>query len=370
MELKRGYDLPKAMRIPGSIPIISSSGPSGWHNESKAIGPGVVTGRYGTVGQVFFVEGEYWPLNTALYVRDFKGSNPRFISYFLKTIPWSKFTDKAAVPGVNRNHVHMEPVVVPPLEEQRRIAGVLGALDDKIELNRKMNRTLEEMAQAIFKSWFIDLDMPNECRVQELIDRGWLVIGDGYRAKRSELAPHGLPFARAANINDGFHFDGPELLGQDGIQRAKHKASQPLDVVFTSKGTVGRFAFVMSSTRPFVYSPQLCFWRSANPQRLSPYFLLYWMRSPAFLGQVAAVKGQTDMADYVSLRDQRRMVIAVPAPQRQAEAVDRIRPLVERQYHATAESRTLTALRDALLPKLISGEIRVPEAEKAVETAL
>ena len=76
LELKRGYDLPKRLRVAGNVPIISSSGPSGMHNESKCSGPGVVTGRYGTVGEVFFIEGDYWPLNTALYVRDFKGRIP------------------------------------------------------------------------------------------------------------------------------------------------------------------------------------------------------------------------------------------------------------------------------------------------------
>ncbi|HVW89311.1 MAG TPA: restriction endonuclease subunit S, partial [Gaiellaceae bacterium] len=84
VELKRGYDLPHRDRKPGSVPVISSSGLSGAHAKAKVKGPGVVTGRYGTVGEVFFVDGDFWPLNTTLYVRDFKGNDPRFISYFLR----------------------------------------------------------------------------------------------------------------------------------------------------------------------------------------------------------------------------------------------------------------------------------------------
>ena len=126
IELKRGYDLPKRERIPGSVPLVSSSGITDYHAKAKVKGPGVVTGRYGTLGQVFFVRDDFWPLNTTLYVRDFKGHDPRFISYFLRTLDFSAYSDKAAVPGLNRNHLHQDIVRVPPLGEQRAIARVLG----------------------------------------------------------------------------------------------------------------------------------------------------------------------------------------------------------------------------------------------------
>ena len=140
------------------MPIVSSSGISGWHAEARASGPGVVTGRYGTIGQVFYVQQDYWPLNTTLYVRDFKGNDPLFVSYLLRTIDFESCSDKSSVPGVNRNHLHLIKVALPPLPEQLGIAAILGALDDKIELNRRMNQTLESMAQVLFTSWFVDFD--------------------------------------------------------------------------------------------------------------------------------------------------------------------------------------------------------------------
>ena len=159
IEFKRGYDLPKRERRPGAVPIVSSSGLTGKHSESKVHGPGVVTGRYGTLGQIFFISGNFWPLNTTLYVRDFKGNDPRFVSYFLRGLDFSAYSDKAAVPGLNRNHIHQEIVRIPTdVHEQRAIAHILGTLDDKIELNRRKNETLEAMAQALFKSWFVDFD--------------------------------------------------------------------------------------------------------------------------------------------------------------------------------------------------------------------
>ena len=158
LTLQRGFDLSTQKRKPGNVPIVSSSGVSGRHDEAKARGPGVVTGRYGTVGQVFYITHDFWPLNTTLWVKDFKGNHPRFAYYLLQTLNYRSCSDKSSVPGVNRNDLHRIKVKRPGLDEQRAIAHILGKLDDKIELNRRTNETLEGMARAIFKSWFVDFD--------------------------------------------------------------------------------------------------------------------------------------------------------------------------------------------------------------------
>ena len=148
--------------------------------------------------------------------------------------------------------------------------------------------------------------------VRDLIQDGVLVVGDGYRAKNSELSGNGVPFARAGNVADGFRFAGADRFPEDGLHKVGDKTSRPGDVVFTSKGTVGRFAFVRGDTEHFVYSPQLCFWRSLDRTAIDPYFLYCWMRGPEFFGQFKGVAGQTDMAEYVSLTDQRRMFVTLP----------------------------------------------------------
>lgn len=298
--------------------------------------------------------------------------NPDFLYYLLVFSDLPALALGSAVPYINAGDIARMEVDVPRYDEQRAIAEVLGALDDKIELNRQMNRTLEEMASALFERMMgaVDDDPALEVAVQSLIDRRLLVVGDGYRAKNNELAPSGLPFARAGNIDAGFLFADAELLGWPAVERAGSKVSVPHDVVFTSKGTVGRFAFVAPTTPRFAYSPQLCFWRSQNHDALSPYFLYQWMRSRRFLEQVDAVKGQTDMADYVSLTDQRLMKVAVPAPPLQQCLREEVAPLWALHFSNTDETKTLTALRDALLPKLLSGEVRLRQAEKMVEAAL
>ena len=128
VNLKRGYDLPRQKRRPGKVPIVSSSGTSDFHDTAMVEGPGVITGRYGTIGNVYYVEEDFFPLNTTLYVQDFKGNDKRFTSYFLRTIDFFSCSDKAAVPGVNRNHLHLLEAKIPPLAEQKAIAHILGTL--------------------------------------------------------------------------------------------------------------------------------------------------------------------------------------------------------------------------------------------------
>jgi type I restriction enzyme, S subunit len=146
----------------------------------------------------------------------------------------------------------------------------------------------------------------------DLIRDGILEIGDGYRAKNIEMGNTGLPFVRAGNINNGFNLNEADILDETSVAKAGSKISRPGDVVLTSKGTFGRFAFVQIETPRFVYSPQLCYWRVKDSSIIDPRFLFFWMHSSDFWHQAYAVKNLTDMADYVSLKDQRNMTITVP----------------------------------------------------------
>ena len=158
--------------------------------------------------------------------------------------------------------------------------------------------------------------------VAKLIKDRKLDIGDGYRAKNSELGSPGIPFARAGDINGGFNFEGADEFPVADLDRVGRKRSKPGDVVFTSKGTVGRFAIVREETTPFVYSPQLCYWRSLDHDVLIPTFLFYWMHSRSFMEQVNAVMNQTDMAAYVSLRNQRKFQVETPTVSTQRRIAD------------------------------------------------
>jgi len=149
--LKRGYDLPADERLAGGVPVISSSGISGYHKETKVCGPGVVTGRYGTLGEVFFIERDFWPLNTTLYVRNFKNNDPKFISYFLKLHLAVYQSDALSIPGINRNFVHKLLCAAPPLPEQHRIAAVLSTIDHNLAAERDHRTCLQTLKKGLMQ---------------------------------------------------------------------------------------------------------------------------------------------------------------------------------------------------------------------------
>lgn len=148
IQFQRGFDLPNRLRKAGTIPIISSAGEYDTHNQAMVSAPGVVTGRYGTIGGVFYVREDFWPLNTTLFVKDFKGNHPLFVFHLLKTIDFASHSGKSGVPGVNRNDLHELIVALPPLAEQRAIAETLGAVDALLTGQRALLAKKRDLKQA------------------------------------------------------------------------------------------------------------------------------------------------------------------------------------------------------------------------------
>jgi type I restriction enzyme S subunit len=160
LTLQRGFDITRKQQQPGQVPVVSSGGVSSFHNESKVTAPGVVLGRKGSLGTTFFMQDDFWPHDTTLWVKDFKGNNPAFVYYFFLNMSsvLKKMDVGAANPALNRNHVHPMEVRWPVRNVQDHIAKILVTIDSKITNNHQVNQTLEELAQAIFKSWFVDFE--------------------------------------------------------------------------------------------------------------------------------------------------------------------------------------------------------------------
>jgi len=397
IELKRGYDLPQQDRRPGAVPLVSSSGVTDHHAESMAKGPGVVTGRYGTLGQVFYIEQDFWPLNTTLYVRDFKGNDPRFISYFLRGLDFFVYSDKAAVPGLNRNHLHQARVVVPTdVGEQRAIAHILGTLDDKIELNRRMSETLERQARALFKSWFVDFDpvrakmegrdpglpqpladlFPARLVDSELgeIPEGWDVgrFGDVVELLRDSENPLDSPDTVFDHFSIPAFDDGQWPKQEFGESIKSLKSRVPAGVVLLSKLNpeiervwlvdVESDARAICSTEFLVLAPRVPYGRA---------FVYCLARSPLFRQELEGLVTGTSKSHQRAQAGGILGLTAVQPPDALGRAFEEAAALLlERTLVCRRESRTLAALRDALLPKLISGELRVEDAEKVAAKAV
>ncbi len=143
--LQRGFDLPKRLRKEGAYLLASSSGIIDTHDEAKVSGPGIFTGRSGSVGNTFYVEEDFWPLNTTLYVKDFHGNNPRYCYWLLKNIDLLQFAGGTGVPTLNRNIVHDHRVLVAPPSQQEDIAE---KIDDAMA---KSNEVKEKYTQKLTK---------------------------------------------------------------------------------------------------------------------------------------------------------------------------------------------------------------------------
>jgi len=273
------------------------------------------------------------------------------------------------------------PIVLPSLAYQAKIAQILGSIDDLIENLQRQAEVLEEMSRAVYREWFVNFHYPRHEDVPQIdsgagwFPQGWnvtstgalireriLEIGDGYRAKNSELTgdEDGLPFVRVGNVRRGrLSLDGCDRLPLSYRSMLKSKVSRAGDVVLSSKGTVGRLAYLGPRDPEVAYSPQVSYWRSLKPHELPSAYLYLWVQSDSFVKQTSATKGSTAMADYVNLTDQRRMSLVIPPVNLLAEFSTRVEPLLSGTSNARGRAEMLAKLRDLLLPRLVTGQIDV-----------
>jgi type I restriction enzyme S subunit len=161
--LQRGFDLPKAKRLEGAVPIYAATGVTGFHNESKVRAPGVVTGRSGTIGDVLYVQEDFWPLNTALWVKEFPRSEPLYAYYLLNSLDLKQFNSGAAVPTLNRNDIHGLEVLIPLRSLQRQFQEVAGTM-------LQQSRTHELQIQALRRTRDLLLPRLLAGQITNLID--------------------------------------------------------------------------------------------------------------------------------------------------------------------------------------------------------
>ena len=272
-------------------------------------------------------------------------------------------------------------ILAPSLPEQRRIAAVLGALDDKIALNRKMNETLEATAQAIFQSWFIDFDgVPPEELVESelgLIPKGWEVKRLGELCSNFTDGSHWSPKAstersslRIATVKDM----GDSSLRWEAMKRVSASDHQKLlrdgcmaqrgDILFSKDGTIGRVIHYLDNAELGLLS-SIAILRPTGED--VGVFLWGLMRRPETADVIRSGYVSGSALPRVILKDLKRLPLCFPDDETLHRYSQLVKPISHKIHYANAESRTLTALRDTLLPKLISGEVRVPEAKAQVE---
>jgi type I restriction enzyme S subunit len=378
--LQRGIDITRAAQRTGDVPVVSSGGISSFHDTPAAKAPGVVLGRKGVVGSVYFIEDDYWPHDTTLWVKDFKGNNPRFVYYFFKASAaiLAGLDVGSANPTLNRNHVHPIEVTWPPTSTQAAIAAVLGSLDDKIEHNRRTARALEELARATFKAWFVDFEpvkakasgatsfpgmppaafaaLPDRLTDSPLgqVPEGWevlplsgtikLTMGQSPKSEFYNTEGRGLPFHQGVT-DYGFRFPADRVYCT-----AEGRLAAAGDVLLSVRAPVGR---INVAGRQLILGRGLAGMRHLDHQQS---FLLYQMLH-TFPEEDAIGDGTIYKAvnkDFLSAMP----LLSPPPVFRQAFEAFAC-PLDEMVVAGEKESAKLATLRDYLLPLLLSGRVRV-----------
>lgn len=371
LTLKRGHDLPADSRHEGTIPVVSSSGITGYHNEAKAAAPGVVTGRYGTLGEVFYLDQDYWPLNTALYVVNFKDTHPRFAAYFLRNVLRDYQSDKAAVPGVDRNVLHEIKVRVPDTKTQARIASTLSEYDELMENNRRRMELLEEETRLLYKEWFIRLRFPGHelnCFLHGLPE-GWrrvrlaeitTKIGSGSTPRGGEASylAEGIPLIRSLNVyDDKFQDEGLAFISEAQASALANVTVEPRDILLNITGaSVTRCCMAPDRYLPARVNQHVMIIR-VDPHKVDPFFVHASINSDERKRQLLsyAQKGSTREALTKEMMASFEITLASDALTRQfgqtAEVSFRQREVLALQ------NQKLRSARDLLLPRLMSGEV-------------
>lgn len=354
--------------LDGPYPVFGSTSIIGWHEEFKIQGPGVVTGRSGSLGVVQYVEKDYWPHNTALWVKDFKGNLPRYVYYFLQTLGLEKYNAGVGVPTLNRNHLDNLEIDVHEKENQCKIASILSAYDDLIENNTRRIKILEEMAQAIYREWFVEFRAPGvELRPatreeqkltgKDVFPKGWEVKTFGEVAlnfdskrkpissmKRAEMKGE-YPYYGAAKVLDyvnDFIFDGKYLLiAEDG-------------------------SVITPDRKPVLQLVNCKFWPNNHTHVIqgkglvSTEFLYLMLTGFEISGYITGAA-----QPKITQANLNRIPVIVPDEATHVNFNEMARNHIDLIHKLERKSGNLRRTRDLLLPKLMSGELRLNKNSNA-----
>ncbi|MBU1310688.1 MAG: restriction endonuclease subunit S [Gammaproteobacteria bacterium] len=361
--LQRGFDLPKGYRKSGLVPLISSSGRSDYHDEAKVKGPGVVTGRSGSIGKVFFIEEDFWPLNTTLYVKEFYGNYPRFVAYLLNSFDLSRYTSGAGVPTLNRNHVHDELVFVPEsVEEQKRIVAILDQTFADLDQARATAETNLKNARELFDSYLQQVFSQRgegwvEAKLGDLLD-----IGSSKRIYETDWTKSGVPFFGGKEIVQlakyGTVVSNAYISEEKYLEYAsKYDMPKKGDILMTARGTIGVGYIVQEGDKFYYKDGNIISLRQKKPT--NPQFILYAFKTKQILDQIERLTGTT--VNHLPLRAAKEIVLSIPNYDAQNVIVSKIKEMETNIQHLVRiyEKKLLAVdeLKKSILQKAFTGEL-------------
>lgn len=368
--LSRGIDLPVQERSEGIYPVIGSNGVVGHHSSMAARGPGVVVGRSGSVGEVAYIEEDYWPLNTTLWVTDFHGNDPRFISYFLRFLNLGRFTGGVSVPTLNRNVLHKIKVGLPPVTQQRAIATILHTLQKAKEVRQRELVLESERKAALMEHLFTHGTRGEATKQSDIgeIPESWRIVeieaiakvGNGSTPSRTDeryWKDGTIPWITSTKIHDVVIRESDEFV-TDTARRECHLPLVPrgsVVVAITGQGkTLGNAAILEFDT---CINQHLAYIHISD-ESVRPYFALSYLRSKyQYFRGVSSGGGSTKGA--LTCGFLKRMRVPVPPSDEQKQIAELLCACEEKCGSLEKETVLLDELFAAALDELMNGRLDV-----------
>lgn len=347
LELLYGKGLKESERIEGIYPVYGSNGIVGYHNEYLVRAPGIIIGRKGSVGEIKFSHKDFFPIDTTYYVSLKNDNDIKFFYYFLLTLQLNEMNSHSAVPGLNRNDVYSIDIKTPPLPEQKAIAGVLSSLDDKIDLLHRQNKTLEAMAETLFRQWFVE--EADESWEEKPLDK----IADYLNGLACQKYPpkneiDKLPVLKIKELRNGF----TENSDWASTEIANEYIIENGDVIFSWSGSL--MVKIWDGEKCILN--QHLFKVTSNDY---PKWLYYFWTKYHLENFISIAESKSTTMGHIKREDLANSMVIVPGED-ELKVIDKIAsPLIEKLITNNKQIILLTKLRDTLLPKLMSGEVRV-----------
>lgn len=356
--LHYGKALRTTDRIIGNIPVYSSAGLTGWHNKPLINSTSIIIGRKGTIGKVYLSNTPSWCIDTAYYILpDDEKYNFKYLYFLLQTIGFEDLNEDSAVPGLNRNTAYRQEILIPPLPEQTAIASVLSSLDDKIDLLHRQNETLEKMAETLFRQWFIE-EAKEEWEEGTLGD---LVISANTGLDAIRRAPivenfTGIKCLRIQDISQNKPISnwGNTMVTDKDFKKAQLKKG---DIIMARTCSPGILLFVQEDL-PAVFNNGLAKIK-ANLDNCHPLYLKYLFTTKEFINHIYGISDGTAVQLNMKLGDLLSYVLLIPPKECILNFVKITKDWNIKISFNQNQIRTLTQLRDTLLPKLMNGDVRV-----------
>lgn len=318
--LKRGYDLPVTARNEGKVPIYAANGQNGAHDEVKIEGPGVVTGRSGTIGKVHYCDQGFWPLNTALYVMNFHGNDPRWVYYMLSVFKLERFSEGAGVPTLNRNLVHDEMIPLPPLAEQKRIAAILDKADAVRRKRQQAIQLADDFLRAVFLEMFGDpLTNPKGWGLKPLGQISIFENGDrsSNYPSGNDLVSDGVLFLSTKNIvSDKLNLSSCQYILEEKYTSLSRGKARNGDLIITLRGTLGSCCIFDCEHEKAFINAQMMIIRAGV--EVSNLFLHDLIVSKAIKGHLKSI-GQGAAVPQLTAKQLKELLLPIPPMEMQAK---------------------------------------------------